>query len=113
MLKRNTGIRLYNSLLFDDEAVSPQELPSLLKHGRDPKLVTERDTFLLYRFFFKSRIQRKIFDDALGELKAEVFLSKTMIQKILLSKSDEILLIKKAAPTPKELRDKYPHIVWN
>ena len=67
---------------------------------------------MLYRMYYKSRIMRTIYSDALQELSDEVYISTFMIQKILLSKSDDLLHIKKEAPSVKFLKDKYPHIVW-
>jgi hypothetical protein len=112
MLHRNTGIKIYNKLLFDDEP-TVMEPPTLIQHGRSKQLIANRDTYLLYRFYYKSRVQRMVFYDCLKDLSDEVFISKMQIQKILLAKGDDILMIKKEAPTVKFLKEKYPHVIWN
>ena len=105
------GIRLYNSVLFEDE-YPQQEQPSAKPIGRNPQLIIQRDDFLCHRFFFKTKIQRKIYLDALEELSRETWLSSFHIQKLLQANSDAVLLIKKQAPTIKALREKWPHIIW-
>ncbi len=105
------GIGVFNALLFDEED-SIATLTSTIPNGRNPQLIASRDNFLLHRFYFKTKIQRKIYGDALKELSNEVWLSKLMIQKIIQAKADNILMIKKQQPTVKVLRDVWPHIVW-
>jgi hypothetical protein len=104
------GISIFNSLLFDEDAAPP--LPKPEHKGRHPELIRSRDNFLLHRFYFKSKIQRKIYLDVLAELETELFLSKMMIQKILQSKSDEMLEIKKQKPSLRDLSKMFPHINW-
>ena len=81
-------------------------------NGRNPQLIAARDNFLCHRFYWKSKIERMPYMDAIAELSSEVWLSKLQIQKILQSKADDVLLIKKQAPPAKELLACWPHIKW-
>lgn len=111
------GISVFNRLLFDDTEVAT--LPKPKTKGRDAELIAKRDILLLFRFYYKSKVQRKIYDDVLTELEDEVFLSKVMLQKIIQSKAEIALLIKKqysslAAPSIKrEFQKKFPFIIWD
>jgi hypothetical protein len=103
------GITVFNNLLFDD-VVAPK--PPKEHNGRDPQNIENRDNYLLHRFYFKSKIQRKIYGDTLKELAAETWLSELMVQKIIQSKSELVLSIKKAAPSVKDLQKMFPHIIF-
>ena len=105
------GISVSNALLFDeDDNNATGTLPQ--QNGRNPELIAARDNFLLHRFYFKTKIQRKIYPDTLKELSNEVWLSKLMITKIIQAQADNILMIKKQQPSIKVLREVWPHIVW-
>jgi hypothetical protein len=104
------GIATYKMLLFNDNVV--EETLSEPRGGRSPLLIESRDEFLLHRVYFKSSIQRKLYSDVLNEMETEVYLSKMMLQKIIAGKTDALLLIKRNKPSLKELKEKWPHIVW-
>lgn len=105
------GISVFNALLFDEEAPATS-ITTAIPNGRNPELIAKRDNFLLHRFYFKTKLQRKIYCDALKELSEEIWLSKLMIQKIIQAKADNILMIKKQQPSVKVLREVWPHINW-
>ena len=111
------GIGVFHTLLFDEGAIAT--LPKPETKGRDPELIAKRDELLLFRFYYKSKVQRKIYDDVLTELEGEVFLSKVMLQKIIQSKAETALLIKKEysslAPLSirREFQKKFPFVVWD
>ena len=105
------GITTYKILLFDDNIVTV-DAPNENRGGRNPLLIEKRDEFLFHRIYFKTTVQRKLYEDVLDELESEVYLSKTMLKKIINSRTDELLQIKRNKPTIKELKDKFPHIVW-
>ena len=110
------GISVFNTLLFDE--ANTDTLPKPETKGRDPQLILKRDELLIYRFYFKSKVQRKLYDDVLSELECEVFLSKVMLQKIIQSKSEIAFQIKKhySSLNPvairREFQKKFPFIVW-
>jgi hypothetical protein len=104
------GITTYKFLLFD-ETIVPVDAPKKAT-GRDSALIENRDTFLLHRVYFKSSIQRKLYDDVLDEMTTEVFLTRRMLQDIITRKTDELLQVKRNKPSTKELKEKWPHIVW-
>lgn len=109
------GLQVFNQMLFDDAS----ERPARVSKGRDKQLIEKRDELLLYRFFYKSKIQRKIYDDVLAELELEVFLSPTMMQKIIQAKSTQALRIKKEcqglqiSAVRKAFANKFPFINWD
>ncbi len=104
------GIRLFNQVLFEESEIAT--LPKPEHNGRDPQLIAARDNFLLHRFYYKSKVQRKIYNDTLVELSQETWLSKLQIQKIIQSKAEDVLLIKKNAPSVKQLKEQWSHIQW-
>ena len=106
----NRGVSVFNALLFD-EPVNNQSSDKR-EQGRSAELIDQRDRFLIYRFYFKAKIQRKIYNDAIVELIPEVYLSKVQIQKIIQTHADDILRLKKNPPTIKDLQKDFPHINW-
>ena len=104
------GIRLHSQLLFEEDA--PPSLPKRKFPHRHPELIAARDRLLIHRFYYKSKIQRKVYQDVLKELEKEIFLSQVMIQKILQAKGDDALLLKKLQITVKQLREEWPYINW-
>lgn len=103
------GATLINAMLFDENAILPTKVD---KSGRDPEKIEKRDDMLLHRLYFKSKIERKGYDDVLNELETEFFLSRTMIQKIITCKSDIALMIKKQGLTTQDLNAKFPWFKW-
>jgi len=104
------GIRLHTQLLFEEE--NPTAIPARKYAHRSPELIAARDRFMIHRFYFKSKIERKVYPDVMRELEKEVYLSQVMIQKILQAKADDALMLKKQQITVKELRQEWPHINW-
>jgi hypothetical protein len=102
------GLRLYQSILFDE--TTPVEVKE--SKGRSALLIEKRDNLLLHRFYYKSKIERKIFEDALAELETEMHISKVMIQKIIQAKSEVLMAIKRQSITKAELKQKFPWVVW-
>lgn len=54
-----------------------------------------------------------VYGDTLRELAAETWLSELQVGKIIQSKAELVYEIKKAAPTVKQLKQLFPHIVWD
>lgn len=104
------GIKVLHSLLADE--AQDAVLPKAERRGRNPRLISARDTALLYRFYFKSKIERKLYPDSVAELVAEFHLSQVMIQKIIQAKAEELMNIKREQPTVKKLKERYVHLVW-
>lgn len=102
------GVTVFKNLLFEEV----EELPHRERSGRHPELHEARNRYLFFRFYFKSKIQRRLYSDVLLELEAELFISRTMIQKILQANAEQILLIKKQQPTLQWLRKEYPFVNW-
>lgn len=110
IVAQRRGVRLHTLLLFEEVNIPTHN--EELRSGRNPHLIESRDNCLLHRFYFKTKIQRKIYEDVLKELEHEFFLSKMMIQKILQNKADDALLIKRQQPSLKDLKDQFPFMVW-
>lgn len=107
----NRGIKVFNSLFEDEQDVI--EAPKPNNSFRDAALIAARNEFLFYRFYFKSRIERKFYHDCIKELSTEVFLTKITLQKLIQANGETILQIKKQAPDKKSLQNKFPWVVWN
>lgn len=103
------GITVFNSLLFDEEAATP---PKPESRGRDKYLLAKRDEFLVHRAYYKSKLQRKLYEDVLAELESEVFLSRLQIQRIIMAKSDDMMLLKKQQLNKHDLQRKFPWVSW-
>lgn len=110
MTSPQRGLSIYNNLLFTDN--TQEDKPSSPSIGRSPELISKRDEFLLHRFYWKTKVERKVYPDVFQELSEELWLSKIQIQKIITSKIDEVLRIKNSKPDVKDLRSKWPHIIW-
>jgi len=105
------GVRLHTALLFEEVSI-PSELSKEWRSGRYPHLVEKRDNLLLYRLYYKTSIHRKVYEDVYKELEMEFFLSKTMLQKIIQNKVDQVIAIKRKHPSVQELREMFPFMVW-
>lgn len=105
------GIQAYNQLLFNVDVVEQPVIKADFS-GRDPQLIEARDTFLLHRYYYYAKLLRKQYADVLHNLGKETFLSKTQVQRIVQNKLEQVLEIKRAAPTAKDLQKMYPYIVW-
>jgi len=105
------SIRVFNQLLFEDAAPIPENKPN--NSFRSPQHIAARDLFLINRFYYKSKIQRKLFQDVIKELEYEVYLTDITIRKIIQAKQEEILKLKKDQITVKQLRQQWPHINWD
>ncbi|BAV09387.1 hypothetical protein SAMN05421788_101824 [Filimonas lacunae] len=110
MQTRHRGISVLHSLLAEES--EPSATGTSERKGRNPALIQTRNTNLLYRFYYKSKVERKLYPDSVSELVKEFHLSAVMIQKIIQAKTDELMLIKKEQPSVKSLKEKYPHMVW-
>ncbi len=106
----NRGSRLLNSLLFEED-IKPATA-EVFKSGRNALLIAERDNYLLHRAYYKTKIQRKNYPDTFAELGAELWITKLQIQKIIQSKGDELLQIKRDKPTLAQLQKMWPHVKW-
>lgn len=110
MAEVQRGIRVFNQLLFEED--TQPALPKRKYSYRHPELIAARDRFLIHRFYYKSKIEQKFYQDAIKELEKELYLSKIMIQKIIQAKADDALLLKKQQITVKQLKEEWPHINW-
>lgn len=101
---------MYNSLFADEAPV--EALDNVRTSGRNADKIAGRNEYLAHRFYFKSKVQRMNFMDAINELAAEVWLMPFQVQKLLQANADDVLMVKQQKPTAKQLREKWPHIVW-
>lgn len=100
---------IYNSLLFSSDSNKPSAKAVC---RRDPVLIGRRNNFLCYRFYYKSKVERKLYTDIIEELQKEVYLSAVQITKLINASGEEILRIKKEQPTIQALKKLYPHVIW-
>ncbi len=105
------GIRLFNSLFEDEQTIVEATKPQ--NCIRDAQLIAERNDFLFHRFYYKSKMLRRLYPDCIKELSREVWLTKITLQKLIQANGDAILQIKKQAPTVKDLQKKFPWIIWD
>jgi aspartyl/asparaginyl-tRNA synthetase len=106
----NRGIKLYNTMFADEYPVAA---PSTAKPiGRNPELIEKRNDYLAHRFYFKTKMKRMMYMDAVKELSSETWLSNFHIQKVLQNNAETVLKVKTEKPTLKQLKEKWPHIIW-
>ena len=103
------GIRLYNAVLFEGLPDAP---PKQEKKGRNKNLIERRNEFLFHRYCYLSKIKQLTMPLVYSQLETELFLSTITIVEILEANAQTILLIKKQMPTVKDLREKWPTIMW-
>lgn len=104
------GIAVYNALLFDDQPSTTHTTEKA--NGRNPELIAARDNYLLHRLYFKTKLQRLNYLDAVQEIADETWLSTLQVQKIIQSKADDVLKIKHDKTSVQDMRKKWPHIQW-
>lgn len=103
------GIRTYNELLLEEESTT---LPKQKKGGRSVQKIENRNNFLFHRFYYYTKLQGKNYPNTLQDLANETWLTTTTVGEIIQDNSNKILLIKKAAPTIKQLKQLWQHIEW-
>ena len=105
------GISLHNALLFEDETLTSL-VDKKENRGRSASLISQRNNFVFHRFFFKSKIERKVYPDILKELEAETYISTITLAEIIQDNASEIRALKTNPPTLEYLQHEWPHINW-
>ena len=107
-MNNGRGVRIFANLLKENASLGT----NIKKTGRSKELIKQRNDLLLHRFYFKVKIERKNYEDTIDELHTEFHLSKMQVQRLIGSNGDEILAIKKEAPTVKALQIQWKFINW-
>lgn len=77
-------------------------------------LMPERNTLLLYRFYFCINIHRMRYDDTLLQLEREFFIVQARIVAVMVQNEVQLHnIVKHEKPDSKTLARLYPHINWN
>jgi hypothetical protein len=76
-------------------------------------LMPERNTLLLYRFYFMINIARMRYDDTLQQLEREFFIVQARIVVVLMQNEVQLhQIVKQEKPDLAILARLYPHINW-
>jgi len=110
MANSNIGVRLHGALLTESKEKIHEPQPKL--RGRSAELISKRNEALFYRFYFKTKLEKKFYNEVVAELQTEFYISCIMIQKLLQANSDRILALKKEALTGTILKKKFPYLNW-
>lgn len=102
------GAHTFNSLFVD----TPIILEDKKLKGRNIDLVAIRNEELLHRYLYYGLYTDKRSDAILDQLVIERHLSKRRLQDIFCENVDILRKMRENPPTIKELREKYPHLVW-
>lgn len=106
------GGNVYKELLLWEAEPAPEQSTVLVK-GRNPELVERRNEKIAYRFvYWLKRHPQYRYEVHLAQLAQEFDLAEVTIGEIIQQTGDVIARIKKEWPAVKELKERWPWIVW-
>jgi|GEM_PF-2309858 len=108
---KNRGSRTFNNLIAKEESISTTLQGN--KKGRSIELLNQRNTCLIYRYFFYAKIKKLQFSELLSQLSSEFYLSDRTCINIVSASHHEV---KKAFAEKKEVRElqkMYPFLSWS
>lgn len=106
------GITQFNKLVSDPKPLTFPKPETNKSPGRSSELIQARNQLLIYRFYYKSRIENKRYPVILSELSFELHLTQIRIQDIIQEESHRIAAVKKQNPPIKYFRDTWSHWTW-
>lgn len=103
------GVRSFNTL-FAEEPQKPEE--KKLQRGRDADLAARSIEELLHRYLYYGLYTDKRYDVIIHQLTVERHITARRISDIIQENMETLAALRKNPPSLKELREKYPHLVW-
>ena len=100
------GQKLFNELIKDNGTEEVQQ------KGRSNSLVHRRNACLAARYYYYAHFKHKCYEDILQQIMNEFFLSPATIVHIIQHESEQLLLLRKAAPTIYYFQNRWPHLKW-
>ena len=107
----NRGSRLFNTLVSKENI--QYSLRSGNNKGRSIDLLNQRNTCIIYRYFFYAKLKKLQFNELLKQLSCEFYLSERTCVNIIGVSHREV---KKAFAEKKEARElqkMYPFLSWS
>lgn len=99
---------LFGDLFSHTEPVETVEKKQRPRNYYQP----ERNTALVYRYYFHAELNRKRYDDCLLELEKEFYLTTPRLIVILNECHTMLRTVIGEKPSVKELEQKFPHLNW-
>ncbi len=96
------------SNLFSKEVASVREGNA----GRSRRLIDLRNTALCDRYYFHQKVKHYHYAKCVEELSNEFFISQIEITKILRNQQEYLNTLRNDPPTVKQLREKWPWMLW-
>lgn len=100
--------------LFGDLFAQTETIETVEKKQQRPRnyFQPERNTALVYRYYFHAELNRKRYDDCLIELEKEFYLTTPRIIVILTECNNMLKSVITQKPSIKELEQMLPHFNW-
>lgn len=103
------GLSIFNDITQTGSSNADRDSASQLR----AKVLEYRNTLLLHRYYFYTKIVKGLsYDAVMYELQREFFLQQLQIGRIVTENVTMIKDIIKESPTAKELTKKYQHLNW-
>jgi len=100
------GSRLFNQLTVPQLGYAKGE------KGRNKLLISKRNNYLIYRYYYYAKIKKRTYSDTLITLSNEFFLTERTIADIIQKSSDEIIKVFKEKLNIKQLTEKIYYLNW-
>lgn len=81
--------------------------------GRSIELIKRRNTKLLYRYYYYSKLMRVRYDDVLEKLAVEFDLTEYTISWLVGKHTEQLKEIAASAPTNRDIKKLFPFFDWS
>jgi hypothetical protein len=95
----------------DRHKIIPQN-PVTGKPGRNMELVTERNTCMMYRYFYYCYHKRMLYNEAIDQLSREYYITEYTIKTLIQENLDMVSEIRNIPDVLVYCKDKWKHMVW-
>lgn len=83
-----------------------------MRRGRSDNLLQQRNELILHRYYYFVVLKKRQYIDTLHTLSEENFLSTTTLTRIIISQHEYLKEVHRNHPDERDLRGKYPWVVW-
>jgi len=97
--------------IFNEMVKGPGLNPTVTK-GRNNQLLTKRNECLLARYYYYGHFKNKCYEDIVGLLTAEFFLSPGTIVHIIQSNTEQLQAIRQRVMALYYFQSHWPHLKW-
>ena len=106
----NRGNRLFNTLVLKENIQF--KIRAGNKKGRSIELLNQRNTCIIYRYFFYAKIKKLQFSEILKQVAFEFYLSERTCINIIESSHPKVKKVFAEKKEKRELQSMYPFLNW-